>query len=93
MNVLPLLPSGDEIVPTYFWVDNFDVKVEKKTSSEMVHTTHLMAFQEAATVNCSHVPDRVQMTNSQEVPGAIPEFDRSGRRRLLHDAQLKTVNS
>ena len=93
MNILPLLPSGDEIVLTYFWVDNFDVKVEKKTGSGMVHTTHLMAFQEAATVNCSCVPDGVQMTNSQEVPGAIPEFERSGRRRLLHDAQLKTVNT
>ena len=46
--VLPLLPSGEEkIVPTFYWVDNFDVKVKKQIGgSGSVNTTHLMAFQE-----------------------------------------------
>ena len=39
--VLPLLPSGEEeIVPTFYWVDNFEVKVEKQIGgSGSVNTT------------------------------------------------------
>ena len=29
-NVLPILPDGEKVVLMYFWVDNFDVKVENK---------------------------------------------------------------
>ena len=37
---------AEEIIPTYFWVDNFDIKVERLCGSGIVNTTHLMAFQE-----------------------------------------------
>ena len=45
--LLPVTPNGpDEVVLTVFWVDNFDVKVEKAEGGGAVNTTHLMAFQE-----------------------------------------------
>ena len=44
---LPLLPSDpSNYVLTVFWVDNFDVKVERQTGSNSINTTHLVAFQE-----------------------------------------------
>ena len=46
LNILPILPVAEEIIPTYFWVDNFDIKVERLCGSGVVNTTHLMAFQE-----------------------------------------------
>ena len=45
-NILPILPVAEEIIPTYFWVDKFDIKVEWLCGSGVVNTTHLMAFQE-----------------------------------------------
>ena len=42
--VLPILPESDEIVLTNFWVDNFNVKVEKIGGTSAANTTHLMAF-------------------------------------------------
>ena len=46
-NILPLEPFDcDSFVPTYFWVDNFDVTVEKVGGGGSVNTTHLVAFQE-----------------------------------------------
>lgn len=47
----------DQIIPTWYWVDNFDVKVEKQMGeSGSVNTTHLMAFQENAVNNCDTIP-------------------------------------
>ena len=46
LNILPILPVAEEIIPTYFWVDKFDIKVEWLCGSGVVNTTHLMAFQE-----------------------------------------------
>lgn len=46
---LPLQPqSPDNFVYTHFWVDNFDVLVDKQFGGGSVHTTHLVAFQEKA---------------------------------------------
>ena len=42
--VLPILFESDETVLTYFWVDNFNVKVEKNGGTSAANTTHLMAF-------------------------------------------------
>ena len=42
--VLPILFESDETVLTYFWVDNFNVKVEKIGGTSAANTTHLMAF-------------------------------------------------
>ena len=47
---LPLQPiSSDNFVYTHFWVDNFDVLVDKQTGGGSIHTTHLVAFQEKST--------------------------------------------
>ena len=83
-NVLPLLPSGEEeIVPTFYWVDNFDVKVEKQIGrSGSVNTTHLMAFQEVpnaaeANITIQEAKDRISL-------------DKSRSRRLSKKPQVKT---
>ena len=45
--LLPLRPSSpDKYVLTVFWVDNFDVKIERQTGATSLHTTHMVAFQE-----------------------------------------------
>ena len=78
-NALPLLPSGEEgIVPTFYWVDNFDVK----GGSGSVNTTHLMAFQEVpnateANITIQEAKDRISL-------------DKSGSRRLSKKPQVKT---
>ena len=46
LNILPILPVAEETRPTYFWLDKFDIKVERLCGSRVVNTTHLMAFQE-----------------------------------------------
>ena len=47
MEFLPLQPSTDKyIAPTYFWVDNFDVQVDRLVGGGSINNTHLMAFQE-----------------------------------------------
>jgi len=52
-SILPLKPAGpDASVFTHFWVDNFDVKVEKTTGGGSINTTHLMAFQEKSSESC-----------------------------------------
>ena len=83
-NVLPLLPSGEEeIVPTFYWADNFDVTVEKQIGgSGSVNTTHLMAFQEApnateANITIQEAKDRISL-------------DKSRSRRLSKKPQVKT---
>ena len=45
-------------VRTYFWVDNFDVTIEKATGGGSVNTTHLVAFQEIT--NKSVTVDRIK---------------------------------
>ena len=46
-STLPLLSSADnDMLDTYFWVDNFHHIVEKVAGGSVVKTTHLMAFQE-----------------------------------------------
>ena len=46
-SILPLKPNyeRDKII-TYFWVDNFDVNIERQTGGGAVNSTHLVAFQE-----------------------------------------------
>ena len=46
-SILTLKPRDPKsLVRTYFWVDNFDVTVEKTSGGGSVNTTHLIAFQE-----------------------------------------------
>ena len=44
-NILKLRPLIKETVFTYFWVDNFDIKIERMEGGGSINTTHLMAFQ------------------------------------------------
>ena len=44
-SVLPFHPIAAESIWTHFWVDNFDIKVDKEVGERSIHTTHLMAFQ------------------------------------------------
>ena len=67
-NVLPILPDGEEVVLTYFWVDNFDVKVEKQIGgSGAVNTTHLMAFQEVPNTDEANIipKDRISLEKTR----------------------------
>ena len=44
---LPVKFSSDnETVLTFFWADNFDMKVETQTGKGSIHSTHMVAFQE-----------------------------------------------
>ena len=44
-SVLPFHPISAESIWTHFWVDSFDIKVDKEVGERLIHTTHLMAFQ------------------------------------------------
>ena len=44
---LPVKPSSDDgAVLTFFWADNFDMKVKTQTGKGSIHSTHMVAFQE-----------------------------------------------
>ena len=46
-NSLTLKPKmDDDVVLTYFWVDNFDINVDTPTGGGAMNSTHLLAFQE-----------------------------------------------
>ena len=46
-DLLPIKPiTNDKVAPTFFWVDNFDVTIDRLAGGGSVNTTHLMAFQE-----------------------------------------------
>ena len=49
---LPLRPINEyDYALTVFWVDNFNIKVEKLTGSTFVNITHMIAFQERGEIN------------------------------------------
>ena len=55
---LQLIPITSKFLLTMFWVDNFDVKVERQSGKNLIHTTHLAAFQE---------PDEFSKINQESV--------------------------
>ena len=53
---LPLKPiTSSDVVLTYYWVDNFDVTVEKQAGGGAINTTHLVAFQEPSEFTIKNV--------------------------------------
>ena len=50
---LPLCPINeyDYVLKEVFWLDNFDMKVEKQTGSTFFNTTHMSAFQERSEIS------------------------------------------
>ena len=62
-NILELKPTlNNQTVFTHFWVDNFDLKVDRIGGGGSINTTNLMAFQE-------NQPHCTQSTNSIAVRG------------------------
>ena len=60
-NILPLKPeSPDDTVFTHYWVDNFDVTVEKMSGGGSINTTHLVAYQENSN-NCVTSESRINI--------------------------------
>ena len=50
--VLPVRPiTSQHTVNTFFWAENFDVKLETQTGHGAVHSTHMIAFQEVSQVS------------------------------------------
>ena len=37
LKILSILPVAEKIVTTYFWIDKFDIKVERLYSSVVIH--------------------------------------------------------
>ena len=74
---------AEEIIPTYFWVDKFDIKVEWLCSSGVVNTTHLMAFQEPS-IGVTQANFHTPVTTSV----------RTGRRKMLlnQDEKVHTTH-
>ena len=77
----PILFESDETVLTYFWVDNFNVKVEKIGGTSAVNTTHLMAFQEK--------PSIFESSPFNEPLMNIPSFERSSKGKLSKKRDLE----
>lgn len=57
--ILPLKPSPDNEVFTFYWVDNFDVTVDTQTGGGACNTTHLVAFQETSLASPIFNDDRI----------------------------------
>ena len=60
-SVLPFHPIAAESIWPNFWVDNFDIKVDKEVGEQSIHTTHLMAFQNVD-------ESKVQKTTRNSIP-------------------------
>lgn len=43
------LDFNDATFHTHFWVDNFDINIDKQVGGDSIHTSHLMAFQKGKT--------------------------------------------
>ena len=55
-SILPLKPkSPNDTVLTHFWVDNFDVLVDKIGGGGAINTTHLVAYQEESESSTTNV--------------------------------------
>lgn len=67
--LLPIKPmSTDAVVPTFYWVDNFDVLVDRLAGGSSINTTHLMAFQETTTnTRMSSKPVNVERRKSRNI--------------------------
>ena len=76
---LPVQPvSEDKFVFSHFWVDNFDVLIDKQVGGGSVHTTHLVAFQEKS-------DDCVLVNNQISVPR------RKTRHLFIDDSNINSI--
>ena len=71
-NILALKPTlPDQNVFTHFWVDNFDLKVDRIGGGGSINTTHLMAFQE----NQSHCEPKINTITVQRKKSRVLFFE------------------
>lgn len=65
-----------------FWVDNFDVKVERQSGKNSIHTAHLVAFQE---------PDEFSKINQESVTIEITK-DRKIQTVHTEETTIQSIN-
>ena len=78
--ILPVRPNSNGTpVYTHFWVDNFDINVDKQVGGGSIHTTHLMAFQKGR-------------TNRQVEHETITVPRRRNRKIFLEDVHISSIS-
>ena len=77
-SILPLCAAdNNSYVLTVFWVDNFDVKVERQTGSTSLNTTHMVAFQEKCQKSVFQSNNAtVTRTRKRKLPSVSESIDR-----------------
>ena len=62
-SILSLKPpqNSDGFILTYFWVDNFDMKIDNQTGGGMINITTLVAFQEESDISTLTPPERMNL--------------------------------
>ena len=76
---MPLQPKDHQPVYTHFWVDNFDIKVDKQVGGGSINTTHLMAFQDSS--------------QGIYVKGNTPSIERKRNRKIfLEDLNINSFS-
>ena len=79
-NTLPLQPESPEYtVFTHFWVDNFDVLVDRPIGGGSIHTTHLVSFQEMS-IGCVKSNHQISLQR------------RKSRKLFLEDININTIS-
>ena len=74
-NLLPIVPHESETVYTHYWVDNFNIIVEKTAGGGAISTTHLVAYQK-------------QSSNSERRKVIIDIPRKKGRKLLYNDVNI-----
>ena len=78
-SILPLQPKDHQPVYTHFWVDNFDIKVDKQVGGGSINTTHLMVFQDSS--------------QGIYVKGNTPSIERKRNRKIfLEDLNINSFS-
>ena len=77
-STLPLRAAdNNSYVLTVFWVDNFDVKVERQTGSTSLNTTHMVSFQEKCQKSVFQSNNvTVTRTRKRKLPSVSESIDR-----------------
>ena len=99
VSILPLKPREQNFsVRTYFWVDNFDLQVEKTSGGGSVNTTHLIAFQEedenSVIVSDNITMDRMRRSriDADKTPDVNPIIDKKKDPPQLPRADIRPTS-
>ena len=64
---LPLKPAKEsDVVLTFYWVNNFDVIVERQAGGGAINTTHLVAFQEPTELSVNNTNETISVEYSRK---------------------------